>query len=1044
MEVDPEQEEHLFEAACGIDDPEQRAAFLEEACAGNPSLRLAIDELLLCDETESSLLDTPVFGLCKTIVEHRVDDEIDNYRLIEKVGSGGFGVVWKASQMLPVRREVAIKIIRLGMDTGQILQRFELERQTLAMMNHAHIATIFDAGTTGLGRPYFVMELVDGQPIDAYCDSANLSIHRRLRLFVDTCRAIQHAHLKGVVHRDLKPSNVLVANVEGEATPKVIDFGIAKALPQAGAEVDWSPSAAAPSPNEALATASRNAAESALAGTPAYMSPEQMALGSDVDTRADVYALGAILHTLLVGEPPQRSSAENPQPEHAIESMRSVFAHSSSPEAVARKRGIGRLALENRLEHELQWIVSSATALDIGSRYQSASDLAHDVERYLAGFPLSVGPTNVLYRLKKFIARNSLATTLTLVAALALVGGSFAAVLGFAREREARLFATEQWKRAEKETERATLESEKATRFTQLVQRIVDAADPRSGRPTSRLLRDELKGFSDSLTEHLAEFPLSEARMQRIVGRLFRSWREFEESGPHLKRAFELRRDNLSASHLDLANSQLDYADYLFFIGQIEEAERLLLPAMSILEKAELSQGWIESLALLSRIRRSQKRDTEARAHMYDAWQESVLLHGTNAPLTLKYQSKAARKMLELGKKSTALDLSLEALDKMLKIRPRDHIDVADIKRDLGLLLRLQAKLDEAEKMARESLSIYRELTGNKSIFAASSLVLLARVLQDANRREEAREAGREAVEIADSIHRGGEFTKLNAYEFLSECGVGEEALAAEAKALNVQAILMPKSPALASGRYDYAYKLRTHRRFEDAMHQYNLAVQINIDRLAPPLKNTTILHAMGDLQLEIGQKVQAESYFSKAIETLARNRKELSANEQVILSMLFVDLVESLVDTNKLTEAEQTIAWMREIGTTTGTNTAILQLAVEASLAMASDDFKKAKETLTTALSLSSSEGQAVRFQIRIEELLADCEIELGNVQSAEASLTSLLTRKRTSWFRSIDRRRITSALVKLCQASNQPEKAKTWRATLYDSSSVELATPE
>ncbi|MEM8736506.1 MAG: serine/threonine-protein kinase, partial [Planctomycetota bacterium] len=647
----------------------------------------------------------------------------------------------------------AVKIIRLGRDTKQILQRFEHERQTLALMSHPNIATILDAGTTRLGRPYFVMELVDGQPVDVYCDARKCNINQRLKLFVNLCHAVQHAHLKGVVHRDLKPSNVLVADIEGRAVPKVIDFGIAKAMPSVGGTPGWSPSSEVEAESEELA--SSKTTQSLAVGTPNYMSPEQICAGSDVDTRADVYALGAILHQLLVGCPPQRTELHKEPHSQPMPTLLDCVEDSDRQLEAAENRRTQWRTLQASLRGELQWIVDKALAYSASERYQSVSELAKDVESHLGRFPLTVGPPTTLYRFQKFVWRNSLSTSLLLVAVLAILIGSVVAVVSFAREREANLLAEHQEKRAEIEVQRAALEANRATKFVQLLERIMDAADPRSGKPATQTLRAELKEFADLVRTQLVDYPLSEARLQRTVGRIFRSHRQFEEAGPHLERAHLLRSQHLPTGNPDLLQSQVDYAEFLYFVGRVDESQSLVEPALAQLTDDEITLAEVEALALLSQIRRSQRQKPESYQLMYNAWQKATALKGPKDPLTLKYQAKAARKLLSSGRKREALDLESDALDKMLEVRHENHIDVAEVKRDLGLILRIQRDYETAEKLARESLAVFRESTGENSVFAASSLILLARVLKDDGRRQEALEVGHEAAKIVDATPAG-------------------------------------------------------------------------------------------------------------------------------------------------------------------------------------------------------------------------------------------------------------------------------------------------
>jgi WD40 repeat protein/RIO-like serine/threonine protein kinase len=396
----------IFQAAIDLP-PEERGRLLEARCAGDPELRAEVEILLEHDLLRArSFLQSPVAGLVAGLDALGPGAVIDGrYRIEETLGHGGMGVVYRAQQLGPLRREVALKVIKPGMDSQQVIARFEVERQALALMEHAGIARVFDAGTTEAGRPYFAMELVRGEALTEHCDRRSSSVGERLALFVAVCEAVQHAHQKGIIHRDIKPSNVLVTVDEstGATTPKVIDFGIAKAT---GAALADAP----------LATIQRQ-----LLGTPAYMSPEQAALSPDIDTRSDIYALGVLLYELLTGLPPfapatpegaawsaiQRliRDVEPPRPSTRV---RRLSLEAAAPQAhmIARRRGTDLVALGRRLRGDLDWIVMKALEKDRARRYPTAGDLAQDIARHLRHEPVSAGPPSAAYRLRKLARRR--------------------------------------------------------------------------------------------------------------------------------------------------------------------------------------------------------------------------------------------------------------------------------------------------------------------------------------------------------------------------------------------------------------------------------------------------------------------------------------------------------------------------------------------------------------------------------------------------------------------------------------------------------------
>src|SRR5262245_42014060 len=344
---------------------------------------------------------------------------IGPYKLVEQLGEGGFGVVFLAEQERPVRRNMALKIIKPGMDTRQVIARFEAERQALAMMDHPNIAKVYDAGATENGRPYFVMDLVQGVPITDYCDQCNLTTRERLELFITVCQAVQHAHQKGIIHRDLKPTNVLVAMQDGNPSPKIIDFGVAKAVGQRLTE-------------HTLTTAFAQ-----MVGSPLYMSPEQAELSPlGVDTRSDIYSLGVMLYELLAGTTPFDKDRlhdasydelrriireeEPPRPSTRISTLAADLATT-----VAERRRTDARRLCEQVRGELDWIVMKCLEKDRNRRYETPSSLARDIERYLHDEPVQACPPSAVYRLKKFVRRNKIAAAFVLllvgaVAALAV------------------------------------------------------------------------------------------------------------------------------------------------------------------------------------------------------------------------------------------------------------------------------------------------------------------------------------------------------------------------------------------------------------------------------------------------------------------------------------------------------------------------------------------------------------------------------------------------------------------------------------------------
>jgi eukaryotic-like serine/threonine-protein kinase len=417
---------------------EERAVFLDEACANDPSLRAEVEALL---EAHDRLPQRELAGASPALLA-TTDEPISEhpgavigpYKLLEQIGEGGFGVVFMAEQQAPIRRKVALKVLKPGMDTRQVIARFEAERQALALMDHPNIARVVDGGETASGRPYFVMELVRGIPITDFCDQNHLTIRERLGLFVSVCQAMHHAHQKGIIHRDLKPTNVLVTMHDDKAVVKIIDFGIAKATRQQLTDK----------------TLFTNFAQ--LMGTPLYMSPEQAQMsGLDVDTRSDIYSLGVLLYELLTGVTPFDKDRLRTA---GYDEIRSIFCNEEPPKPSTRISTIGQAAttssanrksdpkqLSQLFRGELDWIVMKALEKDRNRRYEWASAFAADVERYLHDEPVQACPPSAWYRFRKFARRNKVVLAAGSLVFTALIAGTvvscYFAIQASDRAREA-------------------------------------------------------------------------------------------------------------------------------------------------------------------------------------------------------------------------------------------------------------------------------------------------------------------------------------------------------------------------------------------------------------------------------------------------------------------------------------------------------------------------------------------------------------------------------------------------------------------------------
>ncbi|MBL9127247.1 MAG: serine/threonine protein kinase, partial [Verrucomicrobiales bacterium] len=450
----------VFDEATEIASPADRSAFVAQACGGNDALRREVEELLGAHDRSDRVFDrfapaTRPSGAGDAAEE---GERIGNYKLLQRIGEGGCGVVYMAEQEHPVRRRVALKVIKLGMDTAQVIARFEAERQALALMDHPNIARVLDAGATASGRPYFVMELVRGSKITEFCDQHSLDTPERLELFVRVCQGVQHAHQKGIIHRDLKPSNILVTLQDGVTpVPKIIDFGIAKATTDLRLT------------DKTLFTQFE-----LLVGTPAYMSPEQAELNTaDIDTRSDIYALGVLLYELLTGRTPfdgesllksgldaMRRTIREIEPARPSTKMKTLAAADLTE--VARRRRVEPLKLVSLLRGDLDWIVLKALEKDRRRRYETANALGMEVRRFLDHEPVAARPPSTLYSFQKLVRRNqaafaSVATVVVLLMVASVTSTSLAVRATRAQREQRRLRQVAEI--AESEAERRTEEN---------------------------------------------------------------------------------------------------------------------------------------------------------------------------------------------------------------------------------------------------------------------------------------------------------------------------------------------------------------------------------------------------------------------------------------------------------------------------------------------------------------------------------------------------------------------------------------------------------
>jgi serine/threonine protein kinase/tetratricopeptide (TPR) repeat protein len=560
----------VFDHAVDIENSSDRVAYLEEACLGRPELREKVDALLRAHDLAGSYLENGPedLELTAAIITERSGSVIGPYKLLQQIGEGGFGVVYMAEQTEPIRRKVALKIIKPGMDTREVIARFEAERQALALMDHPNIAKVLDGGTTDTGRPYFVMELVRGVSLTEYCDANKLDAKQRLLLFVAVCNAIQHAHQKGVIHRDLKPSNVLVTLHDGKPVPKVIDFGVAKAI------------------THELTARTLFTAYGQMIGTPQYMSPEQAEMsGLDIDTRSDIYSLGVLLYELLTGTTPLEAKSlrgiayselqRRIREDEAIRPSMRLSSLGAQSAVVAAQRGVDIKKLATMLKGELDWIVMKALDKSRDRRYSSASGLAKDIERFLNYEPVEACPPSLTYAFAKFAKRN--ARLLYALAAVAAILVCATLVSGWQAFRAVRAEAAAI---AEADVSKAVL--------TFLQDDVLGSANLFKEPNRQLTVREVLDNASRRITATSETLPPHvEAAIRKTLATCYLSMDEYAMALPHALRNYELHKASTSPNDAQrIESASLLARAYMYTDMDGTKAEPLAQEAVSAAQTA--------------------------------------------------------------------------------------------------------------------------------------------------------------------------------------------------------------------------------------------------------------------------------------------------------------------------------------------------------------------------------------------------------------------------------------------------------------------------
>ncbi|MEE4273045.1 MAG: serine/threonine-protein kinase [Thermoanaerobaculales bacterium] len=848
---------------------------------------------------------------------------VEGFRLIQKLGEGGMGEVYEAEQVDPVRRRVALKIIKRGLESKEVLARFESERQALALMNHPNIARVFDAGTTKNGRPYFVMEHVPGVPFMRYCDQNRLTTRERLELFVQVCHGVQHAHHKGVIHRDIKPSNVLVMLQDSKPVPKIIDFGIAKATSQRLTE-------------ESVFTAI-----GAFIGTPEYMSPEQADLtGLDVDTRTDVYSLGVMLYEALAGAKPLDSAKLR---KVGFEEMRRVILEEEPQRPSARlssfgermteaaaTRGTEPSSLERQLRGDLDWITMKAIEKDRTRRYDSPGELASDIERHLDNEPVLAGPPSASYRMGKFVRRHTVGVVAGGLVVGALVLGVAGATIGMAKART-----------AEREAAR---EAATARLVSEFLVGLFQVSDPSRGRGETITVREILDQGSEKINRELAEEPLVRARMMSTMGEVYQSLGLYAESQELFEQALDIREDVLPPGDVDVADScnslgrvlreQADYHRaqtmleraleiYEGALGPEDQSVAVVLNNLGLLhvdageyeaamecyqrareiDRITLDPGDPRRAATLQNFAILQVRlrnFDEAGALFEQALTIRERAYGPDHIRVAQSLGSLGGVLNDSGRFREALPYYEQSLAIKEKVLGPDHPDVAASLANLGALFRTLGELETARPVLERSISVYRKALGPEHPDVAEPMTTLAIIDAMSGRLDEAQSLFEGALAIREGAlgpdHPDVAISLNNLGVFFRRSGDSQTARGFYQRSLEVhEQSLGPDHPDVAMALTNLANLYVDLDELDRAEAAYRRALEIREEALGPghpDVANTldgmaTLAVARGDLERALGYseralKIREESLgavhptTAEALAGIARLRRQL------------------------------------------------------------------------------------------------------------------------------------------------------------------------
>jgi tetratricopeptide (TPR) repeat protein len=926
----------IFAEARAIADSTQRTAYLEQACGKNKTLRVEVESLLDADRGAADFMRLQPLPVLETLPGAKAGDSIGRYKLLEKIGEGGFGEVWMAEQQEPVQRKVALKIIKAGMDTREVVARFEAERQALALMDHPNIAKVLDGGTTGAERPYFVMELVRGIPVTDYCDQSNLPTIERLQLFIKVCQAVQHAHQKAVIHRDLKPSNILVTLHDGEPVPKVIDFGVAKALGQKLTE-------------KTLFTSFRQ-----MIGTPAYMSPEQAEMsGLDIDTRSDIYSLGVLLYELLTGVTPFDKEV---LAKAALDEIRRMIRETEPPKPSTRLRTLGdRLpevarhrrtepATLSRLVHgDLDWIVMKCLEKDRKRRYETANGLARDIERFRNNEPVSAAAPSALYRAQKFVRRHQAALTIASALVMLLAAGVVVSTLEAHRAKRAEQAEKVLRQQAEKsraneaslrlqaeaDEKRAKTEATRSREVADFLQDMLKGVGPSValGRDTT-LLREILDKTAGRVGRELKDQPDVEAELRDTLGEIYRELSHYEEAETMHRQALAIRRKLWGDEHPAVASSLSNLGLVLWSRGKLAEAEAVERKSLEIRRKlfGPEHPAVATSLNNLALVLKDQGKLPEAESAFRQTLALDRKMLGSDDPELGRALDNLGTVLRPEGKLAEAETMHREALAVRRKLFGGEHPEVADSLNNLAVVLSNEGKLAEAETIQREALSMMKKLLGSEHQRVATTLGNLAYLLFRQGKLSEAETMQRETLamrrkllgdehlDVASSLHDLA--LTLRERGSLSEAeALLREALACLRKASDSKTSL--QMPFLGVVLHHLADLLREQQSLAEARLLAEEAATLYRSNPGwPPREKQHAFQVLGGILIDLGDLAGAEAVWREQVESLrARPADDLQLADALASLTVTLLLEQKFVEAEPLARECLTIFEKNQVG---------------------------------------------------------------------------------------------------------------------------------